>query len=884
MNFRELFTRLDELDQSMPDKMSMPDSVMANKMSKMQGTSPTGSEVDQNPTSISPNAQDKIPGKQPDYDKPNQLSPEQLKALQFPNQKPDAEPAKYSDPKKDIELMKAALGAVAGQRTQPVPPTMQPNTSASVQQQKDVEQGPRKIDTPKPGEPLEEARQKSWWEKIRDEKDTVKAYKDAVTGDSADARRMRKYIAHVKNNPGDLWTIPDENLRKQIADGLDEKTWKKVQAADPKLVKPADNAAQERPNDGQPPAADSAEAKRKKEAEEAEARRKKEAEEAEAKRKKEAEDAAEAERKRKEAAAAEEKKRREAGGGKDANDGKGGKNDAGGASTGTSTGTSVGAQLALASNGAFKNRTDRLNQEKVDSILGKGKYTAGTAAANLALLAHFRQNPSGGGDGKVDGKVDGTATVTTGGGGNGAAQAAVVPSATGGTNTFYDEKDVAKIVPGEGKGRTVHFKDGTTMTFDKDGKYVVPEMPKTDFSLVPRTPQQRAADDAKQEQERKDQEVLAAEKKRLDDLAAAQGRQRDKDLMARYGSSDPSSLRVSTGNMKKSHFDLKQGDRDVDPKTGNVMRWRAAPAGQHPVHGSWEIDDTVAGQGFKERPGMGIIGPASDSAEGKAIYDRQRSQIISADDLARLQALRGQTADQSSRNTGNGLRTKPSTPGNIDLTTISANDLQKMIAQDQKDGKDIAPALQHAAGSVKEDLTLKEMSLQLNSLKDELIEWSMSDRLHPDFDYDYKDLAIDAGITGLGALATYATGGLAAPIAGTAAVARGGRLANMLHKTYQGGKNVAQGVKAVATSPEARALANQANSKADLLKGGGKALAGDIAFSAGVDKAGDGVQWAADKLGDVNKRDAAAMATNVARAVKEDPSSELERIKHLSRR
>ena len=867
MNFRELFTRLDELDQSMPDKMSMPDLVMANKMSKMQGTSPTGSEVDQNPTSISPNAQDKIPGKQPDYDKPNQLSPEQLKALQFPNQKPDAEPAKYSDPKKDIELMKAALGAVAGQRTQPSQPTIQPNTSASVQQQKDVEQGPRKIDTPKPGEPLEEARRKEWWEIIRDRKDTVKSYKDVATGDSADARRMRAYIAHVKKNPGDIWKVSDENLRQQIVDNLDANTWKLAKAADPKRGASADSSAQERP-----PASDtnSADAKKKKDEEEA-ARKKREED-------------AEAERKRKEAAAAEEKKRREAEGGKDGKDGKGGKNDAGGASTGTSTGTSVGAQLALASNGAFKNRTDRLNQEKVDSILGKGKYTAGTAAANLALLAHFRQNPSGGGDGKVDGKVDGTATVTTGGGGNGAAQAAVVPSATGGTNTFYDEKDVAKIVPGEGKGRTVHFKDGTTMTFDKDGKYVVPEMPKTDFSLVPRTPEQRAADDAKQEQERKDQEVLAAEKKRLDDLAAAQGRQRDKDLMARYGSSDPSSLRVSTGNMKKSHFDLKQGDRDVDPKTGNVMRWRAAPAGQHPVHGSWEIDDTVAGQGFKERPGLGWIGPASDSAEGKAIYDRQRSQIISADDLARLQALRGQPADQSSRNTGNGLRTKSSTPGNIDLTTISANDLQKMIAQDQKDGKDITPALQHAAGSVKEDLTLKEMSLQLNSLKDELIEWSMSDRLHPDFDYDYKDLAIDAGITGLGALATYATGGLAAPIAGTAAVARGGRLANMLHKTYQGGKNVAQGVKAVATSPEARALANQANSKADLLKGGGKALAGDIAFSAGVDKAGDGVQWAADKLGDVNKRDAAAMATNVARAVKEDPSSELERIKHLSRR
>lgn len=50
----------------------------------------------------------------------------------------------------------------------------------------------------------------------------------------------------------------------------------------------------------------------------------------------------------------------------------------------------VGSQLAKLSGGEFATRADRLNQSKVDAILGSG-YKAGTAAANLALRDYYRQ-------------------------------------------------------------------------------------------------------------------------------------------------------------------------------------------------------------------------------------------------------------------------------------------------------------------------------------------------------------------------------------------------------------------------------------------------------------------------------------------------------------
>jgi len=54
----------------------------------------------------------------------------------------------------------------------------------------------------------------------------------------------------------------------------------------------------------------------------------------------------------------------------------------------------TGAVLRQNSGGQFTTQADRANQEKVDAVLGRGKYKAGTAEANLALANYFRNNPT----------------------------------------------------------------------------------------------------------------------------------------------------------------------------------------------------------------------------------------------------------------------------------------------------------------------------------------------------------------------------------------------------------------------------------------------------------------------------------------------------------
>ena len=54
----------------------------------------------------------------------------------------------------------------------------------------------------------------------------------------------------------------------------------------------------------------------------------------------------------------------------------------------------VGSELARLSGGEFASRADRLNQAKVNAILGSG-YKAGTAAANLALRDYYRRSSQG---------------------------------------------------------------------------------------------------------------------------------------------------------------------------------------------------------------------------------------------------------------------------------------------------------------------------------------------------------------------------------------------------------------------------------------------------------------------------------------------------------
>jgi hypothetical protein len=238
-----------------------------------------------------------------------------------------------------------------------------------------------------------------------------------------------------------------------------------------------------------------------------------------------------------------------------------------------------------------------------------------------------------------------------------------------------------------------------------------------------------------------------------------------------------------------------------------------------------------------------------------------------------------EVAQLQARNTGGGGFNGTDVPKNLALpkpyagVDLGVTDADMKNAPRNPDGSvklgPIDPNLKverNPDGSVK-----LESIVKLDSVVEELMEWSMSDRIHPDVPYTGWDAATDAGIAGLGALATYATGGVAAPVAGAATVARGGRLANMLYKGYQGTKNVVQGAKAIATNPEARALANQATSKVKLAKGAGTALAGDAATSIGL-------STAADKL------DQVANDLEKPKAENESYKTELDRITYLAKR
>jgi peptidoglycan hydrolase-like protein with peptidoglycan-binding domain len=92
----------------------------------------------------------------------------------------------------------------------------------------------------------------------------------------------------------------------------------------------------------------------------------------------------------------------------------------------------------------------------------------------------------------------------------------------------------------------------------------------------------------------------------------------------------------------------------------------------------------------------------------------------------------------------------------------------------------------------------EEVSTELQKVVQELNEWSLGDKIHPDVDYSWGDAATDVALTGAGVLATGLTGGAAGP---AAAALTGGRAARLGSKVYQAGKNIFTGTKAAATNP-----------------------------------------------------------------------------------
>jgi len=369
-----------------------------------------------------------------------------------------------------------------------------------------------------------------------------------------------------------------------------------------------------------------------------------------------------------------------------------------------------------------------------------------------------------------------------------------------------------------------------------------------------------------------DRDRITAAQTQQQELDAAKGRVADDDFGKKYGTLDRSQQIRQTGNMQKNRFDLKAGDVDYDAR-GVKHVWQPGIQGSP---GEWQASfDSFSD--WKKEPGLGVVGDSSSSEAGKKYVADRQARILNPEQQARYDRLYPEKKSAAA------VKAEPAVVPKLPSGVIQPGDVQPalankkvqavdlgltdadraMVVPRKADGSidlgvtdaDIKNSPKNPDGSVK----LEQLSKELSELVQELNEWNMSDRIHKDVPYSYSDAATDAGVAGLGALATYATGGLAAPVAGAATVVRGGRLVNMLNKAYQGTKNVAKGAKEIATNPEVRAIAN-------------KNLPGVVTTGAktGIASAGSttGLNAASDALDETNA---------------DTSTAELEKIKKLSK-
>ncbi len=686
MNFRELFSKLDEIAID-------ADAPVQNKMGQM-----TKEPVNQTPdTNANSQMQTKIPGQQPGLGVPKQdLTPQELKALQFPNQKPDAKPAVVTDPKADVNAMAKALQAMAAQSKPQM--QMQPTTSSGIEQQKAPAQQPRSIDGPKPGEPMEEYQFDEADENrsLFRQRGKKKATPPEVIDNTPEAI---KYYAELYNKDKST-NIPPELKDRVIA-----------RAAELKPAVPT-AGAQENPPSNTNANTDTGNNK-------------------DGKDNKDGKPAANT----------------DTGNNKDGKDNKDGK-----PAANTDTGSKkndpkkwasgVTSAYGMGNKDKPNEQVRKMQQDLKDAgygdLLGDEGADGVFRAKTKAALAKFQaDNKLKDQSGRAAGNETNPILSKIAADKRAAAAAAAVPTEVKPTDSSSSSSSSSstEVRP----ANPASASDGPVAVATR-------EQPPSISLLDPALKKK----DGIQRDDPNDPAFIAKIRTAMDNIASQRAldaeREKEAKLKARYDGVADKDFRVQTGNMQKSHFDLKQGDRDVDPKTGNVMRWRAAPAGQHPVHGSWEIDDSVPGQGFRERPGLGLIGPKDTSPEGQAIFDRQRRQVISQDELERLQKLR---AAQQPATPSASTKTVAAEPKAATTPQFrSQGELDAHIASLQKDGKtiddnlrkmrdtlpatvaepsaEVAPdagarAIAKAASGTQEQINLREMSEQLHSLADELI-------------------------------------------------------------------------------------------------------------------------------------------------------------------
>jgi peptidoglycan hydrolase-like protein with peptidoglycan-binding domain len=161
------------------------------------------------------------------------------------------------------------------------------------------------------------------------------------------------------------------------------------------------------------------------------------------------------------------------------------------------------------------------------------------------------------------------------------------------------------------------------------------------------------------------------------------------------------------------------------------------------------------------------------------------------------------------------------------FANMSASDLRKHRADQLAAGNEVPDAAINPPPP--KNAEVKEKLISLESVVDELDEWSLGDKIHPDVDYSWGDAATDVALTGAGVLATGLTGGAAGP---AAAALTGGRAARLGGKVYQAGKNIFTGSKAAATNS---AVAKELGAKT--AKASAAAIPASAATTHALDKA-----------------------------------------------
>ncbi len=534
MNFRELFSKLDELAN-----VPAGNDPVANKMSQSKNA-PVNTAMRQD----EPMPAKDIPGSQP------QLGPKPVTvAPAVPQGYKQPEPQVVPDAKSDVNAMAAALKAMMSQQkmTQPVglqtPPTSSEKTKISAPTQQPVG---------KPGEPLEEAAElpkgfitRGDYNKRRQEWVAQQRIYDALSPlEKAGTRNPQKDWDNFENT----WKAQVREIDKSLAvwksDIANAKTPEEKKAVinsapewfrptiigalsqqDQALINPPPDATtsarQEDPNKTKPQGDGKTTPQ----------------------------------------------------GGNQQGDGKttpqGGKDNK---TTPTAGDGPTGKELAAL--GVTK--AQRRDQAFVDQQFGKDKFTAGTAASNLALLDKAKK-----------GEIKSSPAPAP----------APAPSPA---------PAPAPAASGDGQGP----RPNTLGVVAQPGEQVAGPA-NTAPAAAPADPVAAARE--RQAQAAKDAELV-----------------RQADIIAKYGNLDPTKVQTRTGNVNKPWYELKTGDIDYD-KDGRKIVYTKDPTGGPGQWsaGSWK--DHTSNPFSKETPGV-FFGPSYDSDEGKKFVQAYRDRTVNPDE------------------------------------------------------------------------------------------------------------------------------------------------------------------------------------------------------------------------------------------------------------